>query len=252
MVGPTHPPPAAAFSPPALSFSAPVAAADFRLLVLSLLATPDAEAALDPLTLLVELCLRSFFSPSPDPVTAFLFSAGGDPTPFATGAGPLTLSVRSTSPARRTHALRRVYRPSPPRGPIFSKWLSPYCHPSSSTDHDAKRVESVQVRPAAVGVVNEGEAIAPGELEEGAAEDVADATAEEAEPRMRERVGEGGVATAALLSGEFGETGGPAPPTGKETEATAERRTCHSGSSQRHSVVFFSRELGSDLVGEGM
>lgn len=38
---------------------------------------------------------------------------------------------------------------------------------------------------------------------------------------------------------------------GSETLGMAERRTCHSGSSHFHSVVFLRREWGSDLVGEG-
>lgn len=71
----------------------------------------------------------------------------------AAAIGPGTLSVLSTNPARRTHALLLVYFPNPPLGPIFSKWLSPYCHPSSSTCHVAKRFDSCHARPAEEGVV---------------------------------------------------------------------------------------------------
>lgn len=51
----------------------------------------------------------------------------------ATVGAPWTRSHFSTKPALRTQALLRVYLPNPPFGPIFSKWLSPYCQPSSST-----------------------------------------------------------------------------------------------------------------------
>lgn len=90
------------------------------------------------------LFLRSFSTTSPAVLTL---------DPVASGAGPETRSVFSTSPARRTQARRRVYLPRPPLGPIFSKWLSPYCQPSSSTCQLAKRFDSCQARPAEAGVV---------------------------------------------------------------------------------------------------
>ena len=156
-----------------------------------------------------------------------------------------------------------MYLPRPPRGPIFSKWLSPYCHPSSSTLHAANRGESAYDRSVDEGETNEGDEGAcaltcdersdrDGEVEsEVELECDAPVTAEAAIwPSVRENVGEGGLASAGCEPSGASAAPPPPPPTGSVTDATAERRTCHSGSSQRHSVVFLRRECGSALVGE--
>ena len=75
-------------------------------------------------------------------------------------------------------------------------------------------------------------------------------------PRMRGIVGDGGLAAPvacpeAVEASLFG-FGVPGTPTGRATVDAADRRTCHSGSIHRHSVVFLSRECGSVFVGDAM
>lgn len=124
---------------------------------------------------------------------------------------------------------------------------------------------------AAAELKSEDGADGAGGGEEGAGLDECDESAllacEARAPNVRAKVGEGGLAAlfdagaepapaAAPPAVPSGATGAPPPPlplpTGSVTVGKAERRTCHSGSSQRHSVVFLRRECGSDLVGEGM
>lgn len=236
------------------------------------------------------------------------FSEGFDSLPFSpsfpssspppTAFSPGTLSTFSTSPARLTHALFLVYLPRPPLGPIFSKWLSPYCQPSSSTPGQLAHVAaSPKAGPPGIAcplptgsgaggpwaVVGE-----PGAAWPVAVVDVLEAAALDEDglselKRLLDDANDDRPATLtrlALLA--LGATGVPAAAsaTGVEFDALLAasaaplseasegevgiaaaaainwalgvRRTAHSGSSHFHSVVRFRRELGSDLVGEGV
>lgn len=155
------------------------------------------------------------------------------------GFSPETLSALSTNPARRTQARRRVYFPIPPLAPKANQWLSPYCHPSSSTCQFWK-MDSSPVGSGSedgseeVGRVDAGIGRELEELELERVEDVVRGLLE----RLEDATGDGGSGVEAGLEMLEGET--------------VDLRTFHSGSSHFHSVVRFMREFGSDFVGEGV
>lgn len=115
---------------------APPTALCFRLLKLSLSFSPSPRPlSFSLFPTLPPLSLLSLLLPTPTPTPAVPGKLEVEaPSESFSPSAPETRSQRSTKPARRTHARRRVYLPRPPLGPIFSKWLSPYCQPSSSTE----------------------------------------------------------------------------------------------------------------------
>lgn len=182
---------------------------------------------------------------------------------------PATLSVVSTKPAIRTHARRLVYLPSPPFGPILSKWLSPYCHPSLSTCQCSNRRECWSEIRLAGDAYDEG-AVVTAVPETAEANRLAGGDGNDEKIELAELLSEvpTGAAEAvdsvetpprpvAAPAGSTGELGGEEAESaeeatttlGRTTEPFDSRKTFHSGSNHLHDVVFLSRAFGSERVG---